>query len=59
MFCWHKWNKWSDPTNGIYGLTDQTGYFKVVQVRTCEKCGEAQVRKLPKWRHIASLKDER
>jgi len=59
MICWHKWAKWSDPVNGI-GCPDSssTGYFKVLQMRVCEKCGKAEVRMLPKMRSIASLCDE-
>lgn len=55
-WCWHKWEKWSDPVNGI-GTTERsdTGYFKVLQMRVCEKCGIADVRQLPKMRSIESL----
>lgn len=60
MFCWHKWNKWSDPVNGIMEKTSHsTGYFRVVQMRICSKCGKAECRSLPKMRSIEELKKER
>lgn len=59
MFCWHKWARWSDPVNGIMEKTSHsTGYFRVIQMRVCEKCGLAQYHRLPKMRHIDSLKEE-
>jgi hypothetical protein len=56
-FCWHKWAKWSDPVNGI-GTTfgSDTGYFKVLQMRVCDKCGVAEIRNLPQMRSIDSLR---
>lgn len=60
MFCWHKWNKWSDPVNGIAENTSHsTGYFRVVQLRTCAKCGKAETRSIPKMRSIESLRNEK
>jgi hypothetical protein len=57
MFCWHRWKKWSDPSNGIFAnLGDSVGHFSVCQYRTCEKCGLAQVRKLPAVRSIEELR---
>ena len=57
MFCWHKW---SPAYDGIFApLGDDHGYFAVCQMRECEKCGLAQVRKLPRIRSIAELKKER
>lgn len=57
--CWHKWGKWSDPVNGIAStLTSSHGYFKVLQMRTCDKCGIAQIRPLGNMRSIDSLRDE-
>jgi hypothetical protein len=57
--CWHKWGKYSDPVNGIActPLSD-TGYFKVIQMRICEKCGLADIRSVPKMRHIDSIRNE-
>lgn len=60
MFCWHKWNKWSDPHNGVGTDADgSVGWLAVMQLRTCAKCGVAQVRRLPKMRSIDSLRSER
>lgn len=59
-WCWHKWGRWSSPSNGIFAdMTYSVGHFSVCQLRECEKCGKAQYRKLPKVRRIAGLKDER
>ena len=57
--CWHKWGKYSDPVNGI-GTTKSTdtGYFKVLQMRTCDKCGIAEIRHIGQMRSIDSLRDE-
>lgn len=64
MFCWHRWGKWSDPTNGIYSPFgpmgySEVGYFAVAQMRICQKCGIAQHRTLPKVRSLESLKKEK
>ena len=61
--CWHRWGKWSDPTNGIYAPfgasgQDGVGYFAVAQIRICKKCGVARFRTLPKVRSLESLKEE-
>lgn len=57
MFCWHNWNKWSDPHNGIFAPSDGSiGYFSVCQIRTCAKCGVAEYRRLPQMRSLAELK---
>ena len=59
MICWHKWGKYSDPVNGIASkLNTDSGYFRVLQMRVCEKCGLAQIRKLGNMRSIDSLRDE-
>lgn len=54
----HKWEKWSDPVNGIASTNCDTGYFKVLQMRVCEKCGIAEVRNVGKMRSIESLRNE-
>lgn len=60
FFCWHKWGKWSSPVNGIMENSSHSiGYFNVVQLRECDKCGKAEYRKLPKMRSVDSLKQER
>lgn len=60
MKCWHKWGKWSEPTNGVYAEHgSEIGYFAVSQIRICEKCGLAEVNKLPKLRSLEELKKER
>lgn len=59
MFCWHLWQKWSDPHNGVFGDDTGFGYFAVAQIRTCEKCGKAEVRKLPKMRSLSELKAQK
>ena len=57
--CWHKWGKYSDPVNGIASTANSdVGYFKVLQMRVCEKCGVASVRNLGNMRSIDSLRDE-
>ncbi len=57
--CWHKWEKWSDPVNGIASTTNSGfGYFKVMQMRVCAKCGVAAVRNVGSMRSIDSLRDE-
>ncbi len=34
MFCWHKWGKWSAPSQGIFTPSDGSiGYFSVCQLR--------------------------
>ena len=59
MFCWHKWGKWSHPVNGIVEKTSHSiGYFRVIQMRICEKCGKAETRSLPNMRSADSLKEE-
>lgn len=59
-WCWHKWGRWSAPHNGILAENDSsTGYFKVCQMRECEKCGLAEIRKLPKLRSLEELRRER
>lgn len=59
MFCWHKWEKWSHPVNGILAKSDANiGYFKVCQLRVCEKCGKAEYRALPQLRSLDKLKKE-
>lgn len=58
-WCWHDFAKWNDPVNGIYAKSDHSiGYFGVCQMRTCNKCGLAQYRRLPKMRSLESLKSE-
>lgn len=58
--CWHNWGKWSSPKNGILEKADTgIGYFKVVQMRECEKCGFAEIRRLPKLRHIDEIEKAR
>ena len=58
--CWHKWGKWSSPTNGILEKSGtQTGYFKTIQLRECEKCGLAEIRALPQLRHIEEFKKDK
>lgn len=60
MFCWHNWDKWSMPNNGILAAHEGAiGYFAVCQTRVCRKCGIAEVRKLPTLRSLAELKNER
>ena len=59
MICWHSWDRWSSPVNGIYGEHNDIGYFKVTQIRECKKCGVAEVRMLPKIRSIAELRSEK
>lgn len=57
LFNRHKWAKWSDPTNGI--IEDRNGYsasFSASQMRICEKCGIAQVRRLPILRSLSELR---
>jgi hypothetical protein len=57
--CWHNWEKWSDPHNGIASKHNtDVGYFKVLQLRTCSKCGVAQVRDVGNMRTIDSLRKE-
>lgn len=57
MFCWHNWNKWSDPNNGIFvDFGSVVGHYAVAQTRTCAKCGKAEVRKLPNVRTLDELK---
>jgi hypothetical protein len=57
--CFHSWEKWSDPVNGIASTVgSDTGYFKVLQMRVCAKCGIADIRNLGKMRSIDSLRDE-
>lgn len=59
MICWHKWKKWSDPYDGIFARTSfDAGYFHVCQIRKCEKCGKAEVRKLPAVRSVSELRKE-
>ena len=60
MFCFHKWEKWSDPYNGIYAnFGSEIGYYHVCQMRKCAKCGVAQVKKLPKLRSLDKMTTER
>ena len=60
MICWHRWGKWSDPVNGIYAkLSDSIGYWRVFQMRVCEKCGIAKYRKLPHVRSLDELRRDR
>jgi hypothetical protein len=60
FFCWHNWGKWSDPVDGIMeNTTHSMGYFRVIQMRQCERCGIAQTRKLPNMRSVKSLKEEK
>ena len=57
--CWHKWGKYSDPVNGIASKVGvDHGYFKVLQMRICEKCGIAQIRNVGNMRSIDSLRNE-
>jgi len=57
MFCYHKWQKWSDPRNAVMGNGGGIGWLSVCQIRLCEKCGKAQYRKLPEVRSIDGIKD--
>lgn len=59
MICWHRWGKWSSPTNGIFAPTDSVGYFAVCQLRLCEKCGKADYRRLPRMRSLEELKGQK
>lgn len=60
FFHFHDWSKWSSPVNGIFAEHEHgIGYFHVTQMRICEVCGEAQVKKLPKIRRLEDLKNER
>lgn len=56
MFCWHDWEKWSEPHNGIFGAKNEYGYFAVCQMRICRKCGKAEYRRLPKMRSLDELR---
>jgi hypothetical protein len=56
--CFHSWEKWSDPVNGVASTKCDTGYFKVLQLRVCKKCGVAEVRQIGQMRSIESLRDE-
>jgi len=57
--CFHKWEKWSDPVNGVASTSNSdVGYFRVLQMRVCAKCGIAEVRDVGKMRSIESLKSE-
>lgn len=57
--CFHKWEKWTDPVNGIGSTKDcDTGYFKVLQMRVCAKCGVAEVRHIGQMRSIDGLRNE-
>lgn len=59
-WCWHDWDKWSTPHNGIFSESDGSiGYFSVAQLRVCKKCGVAEYRKLPKMRSLEELKKEK
>lgn len=58
MFCWHKWERWSNPHNGIFGGDGSIGYFSVCQMRICEKCGKADYRRLPKMRSLDELRKD-
>jgi len=60
MICWHRWEKWSDPYDGIFkrAFNSTEGYFQVCQIRKCEKCGKAEVRQLPALRSINELRKE-
>ena len=52
-FCFHKWGKWSPPTSGIgVKLGSSNGYYQVYQLRVCDNCGKAALRKLS---HVRSL----
>lgn len=54
--CFHRWGKWSDPLNGIAAkTTSDYGYFKVLQMRVCDKCGIAVVRDVGEMRSINEL----
>jgi len=60
MWCWHRWNKWSDPVDGIFEKSETSiGYLAVAQMRTCSKCGIAEYRRLPQVRSIDKLKEEK
>ena len=57
--CFHKWEKWSDPVNGIASTANSdSGYFKVLQMRVCAKCGIAEVRNVGNMRSMESLRIE-
>jgi hypothetical protein len=60
MICWHRWGKYSDPKNGIYAAHDGAiGYFAVCQMRVCEKCCKADVKRLPQLRSLDELRKEK
>lgn len=59
-WCWHKWEKWSRPFNGIYeNVGYLNGSYGVMQMRECTKCGVMQTRRLPTLRSIDDLRKEK
>ncbi len=46
--CWlfHRWNRWGEPIVGTVRYIWSTEFPTVLQVRTCERCGRMQVRRL-------------
>lgn len=53
MFCWHKWEKWSEikyeqweKRTTLAGITveDPRQYLRQIQDRICKKCGKYQKR---------------
>lgn len=52
-FCWHDWEKWSDPFQGSWTHRDQWGEEDVTETtvkymtqrRMCKKCGKVRYRK--------------
>jgi len=58
MFCWHRWGRWSDPRNTVMESNAGNGYFAVAQMRICDKCGKAQVRKLAQLRRMDEIPDD-
>jgi hypothetical protein len=60
-FCWHRWGKYSAPSETIMcdGTDYGMGYFAVIQERTCEKCGMVQTHRLPGLRRLESATKDR
>ena len=60
-WCWHKWGKWSEPSETIMsdGSSYGMGFFAVIQERRCEKCGLYQVHRLPKIRRLKGATKDR
>lgn len=53
MFCWHKWKKWGPLQETIAsGSPGWGGYYAVVQMRECDKCGKIQAREVKDMRKV-------